>query len=139
MTPLETHKQTMDDVAAVIPDLCGDGPLFRAPWQARIFALIVGCVHAGHVPWATFQARLAREITEMEKAAPSGAAQSVENEYFECWLQAAEATLQAEGVIAEGDIAAQIADLRVAIAAIRTAQSTPAGFSTSRPRAARSE
>lgn len=109
----------MTDIAASIPGTCADGPLFRAPWQARIFALIVASVQAGHLPWADFQTRLAAEITEMERTAPAG---GVETAYFDCWLRAAEDTLRAADMIADGDIAAQIDTLRATIADIRAAQ-----------------
>lgn len=119
MTQLETHRDVMDRIGATIPGRCEGKPLFRAPWQARVFALIVGLVQAGHLPWRGFQARLAQAITEMEAL---GAPDAVEDGYFECWLRATEDTLDAERLIGPDETDAQITQLRDTIAAIRASQ-----------------
>jgi len=119
LTPLKAHRDTMSDMAASIPGVCADDPLFRAPWQARIFALIVASVKTGHIPRGDFQSRLALRITQMEQAAPVG---DTEDAYFDCWLAATEATLLDIGLIADGEIAAQIEAIRETIAHIRATQ-----------------
>ncbi|RKF17096.1 nitrile hydratase accessory protein [Roseovarius spongiae] len=123
MTPLDAHRDMLARISADIPGRSDGGPLFRAPWQARIFALIVALAQAGRLPWRAFQARLAAEITEMEtKGAPEG----VEDGYFDCWLRAAGEAMSQQRLIAPGEVDAQIDALREAIQAIRSAQ-TAAG------------
>ena len=109
----------MNQMSAAIPGRCEGEPLFRAPWQARGFALIVGLVQAGHLPWRDFQARLATAITEMEA---DGAPEAVEDGYFGCWLRASEETLSAAQLIGAGEVDAEIAVLQEAISAIRASQ-----------------
>lgn len=98
------------------------GPLFQAPWQTRIFALIVALVQAGHFPWTAFQERLAANITAAEKGADPCDAAAVEARYFDCWLRAVEETLRAEGLIEADAVAARIEDIRATVDAIRSAQ-----------------
>lgn len=121
LTPFETHRDVIATASADIPGMGADGPLFQAPWQTRIFALIVATVRAGHIPWIAFQERLAAAITHAEA---HGGPADTEARYFDCWLDAAEETLQAEGFVATDDIPRQIAAIRASVDAIRAAQTT---------------
>lgn len=68
--------------ASETPDLAT--PVFAAPWQAQIFALVVALEKAGHFDWSRFQALLTAAIAE---AAP--AEQGAEF-YYRHWLAAAD-------------------------------------------------
>lgn len=98
------------------------GPLFQAPWQTRIFALIVALVQAGHFPWSAFQSHLAAHITDAEAGADPCDATDVKARYFDCGLRAVEDTLRAEGLIEAEAIPAQIEAIRASVDAIRAAQ-----------------
>jgi nitrile hydratase accessory protein len=118
----DQHRDALDQVRAIIPDLEADVSLFDAPWQARIFALIVATVKQGHLPWETFQIQLVKAITEKERGWSGDEVVKMDNGYFDCWLTAVEETLKHEGIIADQDIAHKIEEIGSAIAEIRSGQ-----------------
>jgi nitrile hydratase accessory protein len=97
-------------------------PLFHAPWQARIFALIVEAVKAGHFPWTDFQTRLVAALARHDDAEHCGNDEHIERHYFDAWLIAAEETLQALGLIAAGEVERQIETVRAEVDRIRAIQ-----------------
>lgn len=80
--------------------------LFRAPWEARAFAIVVALCRAGAWPWADFKAQLIAAIA----AAPADDG----TRYYERWLAAAERLLAARGLIAPGELEARLAALAAA-------------------------
>ena len=98
----------------------GDAPLFQAPWQARIFALIVEAVKAGHFPWTDFQSSLVAALARSDDAGESD--ELIERHYFDAWLEAAEETLLALGLINAGEVDRQIEHVRATVESIRSAQ-----------------
>lgn len=119
--------------AAGLPDMpwgagVGDGPVFQAPWEARIFALVIALVEAGAFPFADFQNRLAAKLGEAEssgraaKATREDGAAGINRYYFECWLAAAEETLAATGLVAPDAVDTRIATLEAQVDAIRDHQ-----------------
>ncbi|MBK1870588.1 nitrile hydratase accessory protein [Aestuariivirga sp. YIM B02566] len=96
--------------------------LFQAPWQARIFALIVEAVKEGHFPWTDFQARLVAALARNEDADGCETDEYIERHYFDAWLIAAEETLQALGLIAAGEVERQIETVRAEVDRIRSIQ-----------------
>lgn len=99
-----------------------DSPLFHAPWQARIFALIVEAVKEGHFPWTDFQARLVAALARHDDTAHCEDDEHIERHYFDAWLVAAEETLQALGLIAAGEVERQIETVRAEVDRIRGIQ-----------------
>ena len=96
--------------------------LFQAPWQARIFALIVEAVKEGHFPWTDFQARRVAALARNEDADGCESDEHIERHYFDAWLIAAEETLQALGLIAAGEVERQIESVRAEVDRIRSIQ-----------------
>lgn len=97
-------------------------PLFHAPWQARVFALIVEAVKAGHFPWTDFQGRLVAALARNEEIGACGDDEHIEGHYFDAWLEAAEETLLSLGLIGAGEIDRQIEVVRAEVDKIRNAQ-----------------
>ncbi|MEO3417160.1 nitrile hydratase accessory protein [Roseovarius sp. CAU 1744] len=122
MNPLDQHREVIAQVRGAIPAITDEGPLFRAPWQTRIFALIVAMVQQGHFPWTAFQSRLAALIPKREQSEPAESAGAVEDRYFDCWLQAVEETLTEQGLLNAQDVGGKILLLRQTIADIREGQ-----------------
>lgn len=106
----------------------GNSPLFQAPWQARIFALIVEAVKAGHFPWTDFQSRLVAALARNDEAGRSESDELIERHYFDAWLLAAEETLLALGLIAAGEVDRQIETVCAEVDRIRHAQQPPLTF-----------
>lgn len=122
MNPPDEHRAAIEQVMATIPGIRDDGPLFQAPWQTRIFSLIVAMVQNQTFPWVAFQARLAALITEREQTEFAHHVDTVENRYFDCWLQAAEETLINQGLLTAQDVDNKITSLGLSIADIRHKQ-----------------
>jgi nitrile hydratase accessory protein len=59
-------------------------PVFAAPWQAQIFAMVVALHERGVFPWAQFQSQLIAAINQapLDEQGPEF--------YYRQWLQAAE-------------------------------------------------
>lgn len=83
-----------------------DGPVFAAPWQAQIFALVVGLAERGRFPWSEFQRRL---IAAIGAAAPD---EQGPEHYYEHWLAAAEALFAELGLVGAGELARRVDTLR---------------------------
>ena len=103
-------------------------PTFHAPWEARIFALVVTLVEAGHFPWSEFQDRLAMELTAAEgsgraaEETDAAGAEGINRYYYDCWLAAAEATLSAEAIVAPGAVDNHMTDRRAHVEDVRNHQ-----------------
>ena len=76
----------------------GDGPIFRAPWEAQAFAITLKLHEAGCFTWPEWTARLGEEIE----------AAGVEDDgsgYYLLWLAAAEKLVVAKSICGATDLA----------------------------------
>lgn len=89
-----------------------DEPLFREPWEASAFALVVSLHENGLFDWTEWAAALSGVIASDRSDAPA---------YYAQWLLALETILERKG-IAQGP---ELADL--AAAWHRAAEATPHG------------
>lgn len=114
-----------------LPIMAGDGesePVFHAPWEARIFALVVTLVEARHFPWSAFQDRLAAELVAAEASGRAAEEtdlagdEGINRYYYSCWLAAAEATLSAAAIVAPDAVENHIDDLRARVEGVRNQQ-----------------
>ncbi len=105
-----------------MPPRRGDAPLFREPWHARIFAVMVALVQERRCEWKTFQRRLTAELAEHQAVEASLSPEGIDLQYFDCWLHAAEDTLIDGGFLDEADISGQIEVIRATIKEIRDIQ-----------------
>lgn len=122
MSQLEDYRAAIEAVKTGMPHRGRDAPLFQAPWQARIFALIVEAVKAGRFPWTDFQARLVAQIARADESDPDMGDELIERRYFDAWLAAAEETLLALGLIGSGEVEKQIDIIRAQVDRIRQSQ-----------------
>ena len=68
----------------------GDGePVFRAPWEAQAFAMVVALQERGLFTWDEWARALGRAV-EAQDSEPEG--------YYGCWLAAAERLVAEKGV-----------------------------------------
>jgi nitrile hydratase accessory protein len=63
-----------------------EGPVFRAPWEAQAFAMVVMLHERGHFAWTEWAARLAAEIA----AAKARGEADDGRHYYHYWLAALE-------------------------------------------------
>ena len=90
---------------------CGlDGPAFRAPWEAQIFALICALQNAGALCLADWRVLLDEEIQlAKERGGPDS-----DDRYYACCLAALEKWLLRANLASRKEISARIADWRAA-------------------------
>lgn len=87
-----------------------DGPVFAEPWEAQAFAMAVKLNEAGVFSWGEWAGTLGAEL----KAHPA-------RPYYESWLAALEALVEAKGVLSEAERLARVE------AWDRAAKATPHG------------
>lgn len=78
-----------------------DGPVFRAPWEARAFALALELHQAGWFTWPEWAERLAAAI---ERARAAGDP-DLGDTYYHHWLAALEGLVADKGVLDPGELA----------------------------------
>jgi nitrile hydratase accessory protein len=79
----------------------GEGPVFRAPWEAQAFAMAVKLHEAGHFTWTEWAARLAAEIA----AAGARGEDDDGSDYYLHWLSALEKIVAEKGLVTTRDLA----------------------------------
>lgn len=89
----------LDGVAAIPRD--EEGPVFRAPWEAQAFAMVVKLYERGHFTWKEWADRLAHEIARVrERGEPDDGTR-----YYEFWLTALETLVADKRLILTDELA----------------------------------
>lgn len=83
------------------------GPVFRAPWEAQVFALVVKLHEQGVFTWREWAERLNRAI----EAAQAAGDPDRGDIYYEHWLDALEALLAEKGLATPEGLAERRAEL----------------------------
>lgn len=71
--------------------------VFAEPWESRAFGLAMTLHAGGGFDWEAFRQQLMAAIARAETAGG-------EWSYYRCWLEALEAVMVAEGLVAGGDV-----------------------------------
>ncbi|WP_150525020.1 nitrile hydratase accessory protein [Roseibium sediminis] len=110
---------TSPDLLAALPAIPKDdgGPVFAAPWEARVFAMTIKAHEAGLFSWNEWAETLGAELHKDDDLPLGTAAPG----YYDHWLAAFEKLLTAKGV-ATGSV---LSDLKSAWD--NAAKSTPHG------------
>ena len=96
-----------------------EGPAFRAPWEAQVFALVCALQDAGKLPPAEWSALLGEEIRLVkERGEPD-----LGDKYYVHCLAALEKWLSKANFAAHDEIAQRVADWRAAY--LRTPHGQP--------------
>ncbi len=91
------------------------GPVFNAPWEARVFAMTLHAHEAGVFTWPEWAEALGAEL------AKDGDGTGPTSGYYDHWLNAFEKLLNRKGIAGSG----QLAELQAAWN--RAARATPHG------------
>ncbi len=76
------------------------GPVFREPWEAQAFALVVALHQAGHFTWPEWVAAINAEIRRAQaEGDPDGGAT-----YYRHWLAALEKMVVAKALADDADL-----------------------------------
>lgn len=86
----------------------GGGPVFRAPWEAQAFAMVVSLHQQGLFPWSEWTRRLAEAIAEAQRQGDP----DLGDTYYQHWLNALERLLQDYGLATSTLLAERKADIR---------------------------
>lgn len=122
---LDEHHDAIGLARCAMPPRAEGEPLFREPWHARIFAVIVALVKDQKLDWKAFQKRLVDELKAHQLPDARLTPEEVDLQYFDCWLDAAEETLHEAGFLEGNDISVQIDTIRGVINDIRESQLRP--------------
>jgi nitrile hydratase accessory protein len=79
--------------AAIRPLARAEGPVFREPWEAQAFAIVVALAEAKLFSWSEWTAALAGEIA----AAPRMGDREANDAYYRHWLAALETLVVEKG------------------------------------------
>jgi len=72
----------------------GDGPVFRAPWEAQAFAMALALYDKGLFTWPEWAAMLAAEIKRAQAAGDPDTGET----YYHHWLATLERMVAAKGL-----------------------------------------
>jgi nitrile hydratase accessory protein len=84
------------------------GPVFRAPWEAQAFAMVVNLHQKGLFPWSEWTERLASAIAESQQHGDP----DLGDTYYQHWLNALERLLQDYGLATPDKLAERAAEIR---------------------------
>lgn len=115
MTTLIPPDADLDALRALPRD--NAGPVFRAPWEAQAFAMMLSLHQGGIFTWAEWAAALADELA----AAAAHGEPDDGTRYYEHWLAALEKLVVAKNIAAVTDIEQRVHDWEAA------ARATPHG------------
>ncbi len=91
----------LDALPAIPRD--AEGPVFRAPWEAQAFAMVVMLHERGHLTWKEWATRLADEIA----GARAGGEEDDGSRYYYFWLAALEKLVTEKQLIKTDELAAR--------------------------------
>ena len=91
---------SIGESAATTPGLPRDeegGPVFREPWEAQAFAMVMALAERGVFTWKEWAATLAAEIARAQAAGDPDTGET----YYHHWLAALERIVTAKGLTTE--------------------------------------
>lgn len=97
-------RDVVAGAAAELPGLPRDdqgSPVFREPWEAQAFAMVVRLHEAGHFTWPEWATALTNQI----KAAQAAGDPDLGDTYYRHWLAACEQLVTAKGLVASDELA----------------------------------
>lgn len=92
MNAARYERLALETLPAIPRD--GDGPVFKAPWQAQAFAMAVKLCEAGVFEWHEWATALGAEIERAQAAGDP----DLGDTYYEHWLKALEDLVVEKGV-----------------------------------------
>jgi nitrile hydratase accessory protein len=95
----------LDELPAIPRD--AEGPVFREPWEAQAFALVVKLHEQGHFTWPEWAALLAEEIAAAQRRGEV----DLGTTYYRHWLRGLERISVAKGLVDPVELAERSAEL----------------------------
>ncbi|MCY1235542.1 nitrile hydratase accessory protein [compost metagenome] len=96
-------------MATVIPQMNGmpddgDGPVFRAPWEAKAFAVAVQLSQKGLFTWTEWAETFSTEIKRAEGEREFKVEEDDGSRYYYIWLTALEKMLETRDIVAHEEL-----------------------------------
>jgi nitrile hydratase accessory protein len=103
VTGKSTIEATARRAASAVPGIPrdGDAPVFREPWEAQAFAIVVALNARGLFTWTEWAATLGEEI----KRAQAAGDPDLGTTYYRHWLAALERLVARKGVASRATLA----------------------------------
>ena len=98
-SPTSSAPDSIDAVPGLPRD--GDGPVFKAPWEAQAFAMALALHKRGLFTWPEWAATLGAEIKRAQAAGDPDRGDT----YYRHWLAALERLVAEKGVADPGTLA----------------------------------
>ena len=92
------------DEIPLVPTDANDEIVFKTPWEAKAFALVIHLHQRGHFTWPEWTVQLGEEIATAGAEAPGSG-------YYLLWLAAAEKLVAAKAICEASDLADRKATL----------------------------
>ncbi len=92
------------DEIPLVPTDANDEIVFKTPWEAKAFALVIHLHQRGHFTWPEWTVQLGEEIATAGVEAPGSG-------YYLLWLAAAEKLVAAKAICGASDLADRKATL----------------------------
>jgi nitrile hydratase accessory protein len=83
------------------------GPVFREPWEAQAFAIVLKLYQGGHFTWPEWVEHLSAEI----RAARREGDPDLGHSYYQHWLAALEKLIADKGLVPRDDLLARKAEI----------------------------
>ena len=77
-----------------------EGPVFREPWEAQAFAIMLKLYQGGHFTWPDWVDYLSAELRAVQGEGDSDPGQG----YYQHWLHSAETLLVEKGVLGREEL-----------------------------------
>lgn len=87
-----------------------EGPVFKEPWEAQAFGMVIALHQAGAFSWDEWAARLNAEITAAQQAGDP----DLGNTYYQHWLRALEKIVSEKNLSSTTEISARVEKWRSA-------------------------
>jgi nitrile hydratase accessory protein len=104
--------EPLPDAAAIPSD--DEGPVFREPWEAQAFAIVVSLHQAGAFTWPEWVETISGVIARAQAAGDPDHG----DHYYEHWLVALERILLAKRLTSDGELHARLHDIAAHVHAL---------------------
>jgi nitrile hydratase accessory protein len=81
-----------------------DGPVFRAPWEAMAFAIVVKLSEQGNFTWAEWVELFSAQIKHAESHHSFDPELDYGNEYYRIWLAALEKMIVSKNLVQSQEV-----------------------------------
>ena len=102
----ETAEKSITDLKMSVLEKNHEGPVFKEPWQAQVFAMAVTLSEAGLFSWQEWSSELGASIQSQQKKGDPDDGET----YYLHWLETLENILSRKNLIEHADLLMRISE-----------------------------